>query len=86
MILQRLTTAIRHQNWSQIITEILIVVIGIFLGLQVQAWYEDRAERVQEEAHDHVIGRPRHGAAHLVPLQVEEAARVARQQEERRTD
>ncbi|MBT5072740.1 MAG: hypothetical protein HOM63_03305 [Kordiimonadaceae bacterium] len=48
MIIHRLANAIRHQNWSQIITEILIVVIGIFLGLQVQGWYDDRSNRAQE--------------------------------------
>ena len=48
MIIARLASAIRHQNWSQIITEILIVVIGIFLGLQVTQWNEGRAERVEE--------------------------------------
>ncbi|MBT5073100.1 MAG: hypothetical protein HOM63_05200, partial [Kordiimonadaceae bacterium] len=60
MILRRMADAIRRQDLSQIIIEILIVVIGIFLGLQVQAWYEDRAERVLEETylnqlHDEVI-------------------------------
>ena len=40
MILQRMAGAIRRQDWFQVIIEILIVVIGIFLGLQVQAWYE----------------------------------------------
>lgn len=48
MILTRLANAIRHQNWSQIITEILIVVIGIFLGLQVTEWNEGRVERLEE--------------------------------------
>lgn len=48
MIIARLANAIRHQNWSQIITEILIVVIGIFLGLQVQAWYDGRQARAEE--------------------------------------
>jgi len=42
MILQRLASAVRQQNWSQIIIEILIVVIGIFLGLQVTDWNEER--------------------------------------------
>lgn len=51
MILRRLASAIRHQNWSQIIIEILIVVIGIFLGLQLQAAYEERQERAQEQAY-----------------------------------
>lgn len=50
MILQRLASAIRNQNWSQIITEILIVIVGIFLGLQVQAWYENQQDHIQERA------------------------------------
>lgn len=48
MIIQRIATAIRHQNWSQIITEILIVVIGIFIGLQVDDWNETRKGHVEE--------------------------------------
>lgn len=51
MILRRLASAIRHQNWFQVVIEILIVIIGIFLGLQVQGWYEDQADRVQEQAY-----------------------------------
>lgn len=51
MILHRLASAIRNQNWSQIITEILIVVIGIFLGLQVTDWAEGRAERAEESGY-----------------------------------
>lgn len=51
MILERLASAFCHQNWAQIITEILIVVIGIFLGLQVTEWNEDREERITERAY-----------------------------------
>ncbi len=49
MIIQRLTAAIRRQDWFQVCIEILIVIIGIFLGLQVQGWYEER-QAVEEEA------------------------------------
>lgn len=60
MILQKMAQAIRRQDWSQIITEILIVVIGIFLGLQVQEWYEERELRAEEQIylnklHDEVV-------------------------------
>jgi len=51
MIIHRLASAIRHQNWSQIITEILIVVIGIFLGLQVTEWNETREDRIEEKVY-----------------------------------
>ena len=49
MILRRIASAITNQNWFQVIIEIFIVVIGIFLGLQVSDWAEDRAEREQEQ-------------------------------------
>lgn len=49
MIIHRLANAIRHQNWSQIITEILIVVIGIFLGLQVDDWNDDRKNAIDTD-------------------------------------
>lgn len=37
-----MASAIRRQDWFQVLIEILIVIIGIFLGLQVQAWYGDQ--------------------------------------------
>lgn len=47
MILRKLADAIREQNWFTVIIEILIVVIGIFLGLQVTEWNEEREERAR---------------------------------------
>lgn len=48
MILRRIAAAITNQNWFQVTIEIFIVVIGIFLGLQVTDWAEDRNERAEE--------------------------------------
>ena len=42
MILRKLAEAIRGQNWFTVVLEILIVVIGIFIGLQVDDWNEAR--------------------------------------------
>ncbi len=42
MILRKLADAIKEQNWSTVILEILIVVIAIFIGLQVDGWNEGR--------------------------------------------
>lgn len=50
MILRRMADAIRTQNWFTVIIEIFIVVIGIFLGLQVTEWNEDRKNRIIEAA------------------------------------
>lgn len=48
MIIRKLADAIREQNWFTVIIEILIVVIGIFLGLQVTEWNEDRKAKNTE--------------------------------------
>jgi hypothetical protein len=42
MILRRIAEALRRQDWSTIVVEILIVVIGILIGLQVDGWNERR--------------------------------------------
>ncbi len=49
MILQRLADAIRTQNWFTVVLEILIVVVGIFIGLQVDGWNEQRKDRGLEQ-------------------------------------
>jgi hypothetical protein len=48
MILRRLSAAVAEQNWFTVFLEILIVVVGIFLGLQVDDWNEVRKDRVRE--------------------------------------
>jgi hypothetical protein len=50
MILRKLADAIREQNWSTVILEILIVVVGIFIGLQVDGWNEGRKKQQDIEA------------------------------------
>lgn len=59
MILHKLGAAIRRQDWFQVVIEIFIVIVGIFLGLQVQEWYEAQEDRDQEakyltQLHDEV--------------------------------
>jgi hypothetical protein len=44
MILRKLSDAIRQQNWFTVILEISIVVVGIFIGLQVDEWNQNRLE------------------------------------------
>ena len=45
MILRRLTTALRKQDWFTVAVETLIVVLGVFLGLQVNNWNEARSDQ-----------------------------------------
>ena len=51
MILRRLTTAFRKQDWFTVLIETLIVVLGVFLGLQAQQWASDRERRAMEAAY-----------------------------------
>ncbi|MBD3668778.1 MAG: hypothetical protein HUJ16_12490, partial [Kangiella sp.] len=49
MILRRLSEGFRRQDWFVVGVEILTVVIGIFIGLQVDDWNEQRLERAHEQ-------------------------------------
>jgi hypothetical protein len=49
VILRRLTDALRSQDWVTVSVELLIVVLGVFLGLQVNDWNESRIENRQSE-------------------------------------
>jgi hypothetical protein len=47
MIMRRLTAGLREQNWTSVAIELVIVVLGVFIGTQVSNWNEDRLERTQ---------------------------------------
>lgn len=48
MIIRRLSEAIQSQNWFTVIIEFLIVVLGVYLGLQANNWNEVRLDRIRE--------------------------------------
>ena len=48
MILKRLANALRKQDWFTVLLEIVIVVVGIFFGLQIDDWNEARIDRIDE--------------------------------------
>jgi hypothetical protein len=50
MILRRITDHVRAQNWFAVIIEFVIVVVGVFVGLQAQDWSTARAEQKAERA------------------------------------
>ena len=47
MILRRVVQHLRHQHWTAVAIELVIVVAGVFIGLQVNNWNEDRRDRVR---------------------------------------
>jgi len=48
MVLRRLAEAISGQNWFIVLIEVLVVVVGIIIGLQVDDWNEARKESARE--------------------------------------
>ncbi len=50
MLLQKITKAFRKQEWSSVVVEFFIVVVGIFVALQVDSWKTDRDNRAHEQS------------------------------------
>ena len=48
MILRRFTKHLSEQNWFAVWLDVIVVVVGIFLGMQVTEWNEDRKETIEE--------------------------------------
>lgn len=51
MRLRRINENLGSQNWLAIFLEFLIVVVGVFLGLQAQAWNQQRLDRQAERSY-----------------------------------
>ena len=44
MLLRRITKHVSDQNWLAVFIDFLIVVVGVFIGIQVANWNETRLE------------------------------------------
>lgn len=49
MILRRLSQSLKEQNWAAIWIEFILLILGVFLGIQVANWNEDRIDRKREQ-------------------------------------
>jgi hypothetical protein len=49
MSLHTLATRLRQHDWTAVIIEVLIVVAGVFIGLQVSNWNDDRKDSARGE-------------------------------------
>ena len=45
MLPRRLRNYVDNQNWTAIVIELLVVVLGVFIGLQVDNWNQTRIEQ-----------------------------------------
>jgi len=48
VLLRRLTKHVKDQNWFAVFLDFIIVVFGVFIGLQVANWNEARGDRADE--------------------------------------
>ncbi|MCA8889989.1 MAG: hypothetical protein KDA46_14240 [Parvularculaceae bacterium] len=65
MILRRITNALKRQDWITVLIETLIVVLGVFLGLQVNNWNAERTEHAQSLTFTHALENDLHADAAL---------------------
>ena len=49
MLLRRVTQHVKDENWFAVFVDFLIVVFGIFIGIQVTNWNEQRIENSLED-------------------------------------
>lgn len=51
MITHRIVEHLKRQHWTAVLIEIVIVVIGVFIGLQANNWSEQRRDRMRERTY-----------------------------------
>ncbi len=49
MVIQRIISRFRAQDWTALISELLIVVVGIFIAIQADRWWEQQDDLRQEQ-------------------------------------
>jgi hypothetical protein len=69
MLLRKVTLHVREQNWTAVFIDFVIVVVGVFVGLQVQDWNELRKDRIEEQQ---LLGRLLEEAALLIDVHDQE--------------
>jgi hypothetical protein len=78
VILQRLARSLGRKDWGTVLAEILIVVLGIYIGLQVDDWNQSRKDRNDERTFLNTL--------HEDVLRVDELSRRLRQRRLDRLD
>ncbi len=51
MILRRITQHVKEQNWTAVVLDLFIVILGVFIGIQVSNWNEGRALQSAERVY-----------------------------------
>jgi hypothetical protein len=51
MVLRRIADHLKQQQWTAVLIELVILILGVFLGFQVSDWANERADRAAETRH-----------------------------------
>jgi hypothetical protein len=51
MLLRRVIEHVKTQNWTAVTLDFVIVVVGVFIGIQVSNWNESRVESSRASAY-----------------------------------
>lgn len=49
MLLRRIIEHLKVQNWTAVLLDFLIVVVGVFIGIQVANWNDERQAQVERD-------------------------------------
>lgn len=69
MFIRRISNGLLEQNWYAVVLEIVIVIVGVFFGLQANNWNEDRIAKAEARMYY---------ARLIEDLRAEQRVRVAR--------
>ncbi len=82
MILRRLSLSLKEQNWTAITIEFVLLVIGVFFGIQVANWNEER----QLDAHRSAALSRLHAESEAAITYLEHRIAIITQEAELRTE
>ncbi len=51
MLLRRFSSHVRAENWFAVFLDLIVVVVGLFIGLQIDTWWEDQKEARLESSY-----------------------------------
>ena len=51
MLFRRISAHVRAQSWFAVLIDFLVVVVGLFIGLQIDTWWENRKELAMEQVY-----------------------------------
>jgi hypothetical protein len=78
VVLRRLTRHLKDQNWFAVGLDLVIVMLGVFIGIQVSNWNEARRDRQSEREY---LDRLRHEVGVILPQAQSTKASLAERME-----